>query len=509
MERLLQAGLRASMAIPPERRLLAAQSGSDFRGRNTQVKRRNATWALLTASTLAAAGTAAGQGSLIPPGPPGMSMKTLAQLEPRTPIATAPYAITQAGSYYLTTNLSDGITITADNVTLDLMGFALKGPGSGQGIDLQGATNAPIWRVVVRNGLIAGFPTGVRGRCANNCRFETLCIASNTIVGIHLDGAYGRADGNTIENCSITDSGTMGIHLAGAYGSCNGNTIKSCVIARSGWGIYLYGIYGQCDGNAIVDCSVTDHTQYGAYLNGWIGRCNASTVSGCSFSRNGYSGLFLCGQHGECRGSLVSDCTISSNGTRGLYLSGYYSGICDGTKIKSCTISDNKDEGVYLRAEEGRCDGNLLEGCAINGNGSYGIYLYASIGEADGNTISDCAISRNGDYGIYLYGSSGTCDGNTIEACTVRENALRGIFLDRASGNRICDNHVSAQTGGILSAGIYTENCEKNLILRNTCVGQMANFTLDTDDTYGPIVTTAGALSTTGADAHPWANFSR
>lgn len=86
---------------------------------------------------------------------------------------------------------------------------------------------------------------------------------------------------------------------------------------------------------------------------------------------------------------------------------------------------------------------------------------------------------------------------------------MRGIFLDRASGNRICDNHVSAQTGGILSAGIYTENCEKNLILRNTCVGQMANFTLDTDDTYGPIVTTAGALSTTGADAHPWANFSR
>jgi hypothetical protein len=40
-------------------------------------------------------------------------------------------------------------------------------------------------------------------------------------------------------------------------------------------------------------------------------------------------------------------------------------------------------------------------------------------------------------------------------------------------------------------------------------VGQTNNFLLDSNDTYGPIVTNSGALPTSGAAAHPWANFSR
>jgi hypothetical protein len=43
----------------------------------------------------------------------------------------------------------------------------------------------------------------------------------------------------------------------------------------------------------------------------------------------------------------------------------------------------------------------------------------------------------------------------------------------------------------------------------NACVGQVNNFALDIDDTYGPVVSSSGALSSTGDAAHPWANFSR
>jgi hypothetical protein len=48
--------------------------------------------------------TCSAQGSLTPPGAPAPAMKTLAQIEPRTPIASAPFTISAPGSYYLTTH---------------------------------------------------------------------------------------------------------------------------------------------------------------------------------------------------------------------------------------------------------------------------------------------------------------------------------------------------------------------------------------------------------------------
>src|SRR5215813_10463462 len=92
-----------------------------------------------------------GQGNLNPAGPPAPSMKTLGQIEPRTPISSLPYFITNSGSYYVTTNLSldmesHGIAISADNVTLDLGGFTLTG-----GYDTLNAIYVLAKNVTVRN----------------------------------------------------------------------------------------------------------------------------------------------------------------------------------------------------------------------------------------------------------------------------------------------------------------------------------------------------------------------
>src|SRR5260370_6407387 len=70
------------------------------------------------------------QGNLAPPGAPAPTMKSLDQIEARTPISSAPFTISAPGSYYLTKDLSvttgNGITISADNVTLDLNGFTIS-----------------------------------------------------------------------------------------------------------------------------------------------------------------------------------------------------------------------------------------------------------------------------------------------------------------------------------------------------------------------------------------------
>src|SRR3989339_838666 len=81
-------------------------------------------------------------GNLDPSGPPTSgTMKPLNEVEPRigipgseTPAGT--YIISQSGSYYLVGNRSctyHGIQVQADNVTIDLMGYKLTGPGKDSG----------------------------------------------------------------------------------------------------------------------------------------------------------------------------------------------------------------------------------------------------------------------------------------------------------------------------------------------------------------------------------------
>ena len=90
-----------------------------------------------------------------------------------------PVTITNSGSYMLTSNIvststtDNVIEITADNVTLDLNGFSIIGPRTctganttlsctNSGMTASAISGHNLSNIVIKNGIIQGFDTGVR-----------------------------------------------------------------------------------------------------------------------------------------------------------------------------------------------------------------------------------------------------------------------------------------------------------------------------------------------------------
>jgi hypothetical protein len=158
----------------------------------------------------------------------GPAISLLAQ-DPRTPISSLPYKITAEGSYYLTANLTAtgsgaGITISANNVTLDLNGFALVGGGSGSvtGINVPAAQK----NILIRNGTVRGWTNGgINASNASNSVIQGIRLSNNTASSIFFNIAgLSIGNGSTVKDCFVAqNTNSTGISVG------NASTVSGCV----------------------------------------------------------------------------------------------------------------------------------------------------------------------------------------------------------------------------------------------------------------------------------------
>jgi parallel beta-helix repeat protein len=298
-------------------------------------------------------------------------MKTLDQVEARTIVnatntpgdAGNTFIISVPGSYYLTGNITpasikNGISILADDVTLDLNGFAIIGGG------------------IPRIGVFA--PNAQTG----------ICIRNGSVRGWAGAGVWTGYAVTVAENLRLIDNtSTPGLTVG------NGSLVRDCVARGNGTG------FGCADRTQISNCIATENTGIGFDCQGYV------TIIDCTASRNfGAAGIKTLG---SC--SIIR-CSATRNIPTG-------SGIIAGTgcTIADCTANNNQLDGINAEP------GSSVRGCMAHANGDIGIRAasncqvlgntcdankYGILVNGTGSRIDGNSVTSNTDLGLIDAGGS-------------------------------------------------------------------------------------------------------
>jgi hypothetical protein len=509
--------------------------------RRSQAKAGHSSLVTVCALFVSAANLFA-QGSLTPPGAPAPTMKTLDQVKPGIPIETLPYTINAAGSYYLTRNLTGatGISVTASNVTIDLSGFTITGPGKNAGTGAIGISGAAATIVTVRNGKILQFPS-------DGIRLAAVAVIEDIVVDQCGGMGINAGEQSRVERSRAGATGDIGVNVG------DSSVVNSCiVIVATNFGIkagfscqisqsisnYNSGPGIFAANNAVLrDCAAAYNTSGGGILAGVqsaLHNCVAySNTGGFGIEANGGSTLTNCTaafNTGSIAIYTTFACTLNNcsavgnTGTHGIYVESGY-----GTLTNCSSYSNTVTYGIYVTR-------STMHNCVAAGNigpvtSSYGIYASFS------SVITNCSAYNNGntsgtvtpDAGVGIYASA-----STVKDCTCGVNKGDGIqvvnnsvvegnnsYLNGNGGdgagihatafaNRIESNNLVSNDRGIdVDAG-------GNLIIKNSARSNTNNYDIAADNRYGPIVdlTAAGTAAATGNNApgttvnpDPQANF--
>ena len=150
-----------------------------------------------------------------------------------TAVTSLPATISTQGIHCLMGNLAtaqtsgDAITITANNVTLDLNGFKLGGQAAGSATGATGILSTAN-NVTVKNGIVRGFRTGIflQGRGAV---VEDLLVDQNTLTGILVTG-----QGAIVRRNQVVDTGgstfSTNVFAVGIQANGTGSLVEHNVV---------------------------------------------------------------------------------------------------------------------------------------------------------------------------------------------------------------------------------------------------------------------------------------
>lgn len=296
-----------------------------------------------------------------------------------------------AGTLLCSQTSVNGITVNANDVTIEMGGHALVGPGSSSGDGIAQAAgyrnlrvrdgNVVNWHGVNRAGVRAlGLNTQISGMEAESNTYGFVtgngahvseCSATANGVGMAL------GEGSSAVDCMAYTNQTDGIS------GDKGSSLSRCVAQGNG----NDGISGGM-GSAIADCVATVNGRTGIYAG------EGSSVAKCTARSNKGDGFYA-----DIR-VVVTDCSAWGNGD-----DGFFAG--EGTSLRGCNSARNTGDGIEVGSdavvERNTCDGN-----GSGGDGA-GIHATGSDNRIAGNQATD------NDRGLDLDGSGSAVADNIVK----------------------------------------------------------------------------------------------
>ncbi len=159
----------------------------------------------------------------------------------------------------------DAFVVNADNVTLDLGGRTITGPGMGPQtwpqpqLDSVGVRTGGHTGVTIRNGTISEFSTGIYFVDMERSRIEDV-TSQRSRYGFYIHAS----NGNTIRRSTVVGN-IYGLHLQDANENLveENNLIRQTYNSPGGYGIYLY----RSTGNRILQNTIENNVNWGIWFS--------------------------------------------------------------------------------------------------------------------------------------------------------------------------------------------------------------------------------------------------